>query len=79
MNLARFGGTKFLLALGAGIMTTILQWAGKIDPLGDNYMWVILGTVGAYITGNVAEAVKGMQTGRASKNTRSTDDKGDEK
>lgn len=55
MNTARLGGRRFLLALGAGLMTTVLQWFGKLDPAGMAYVAVIVGTVGAYITGNVLE------------------------
>ena len=45
-----------MLALGSSIMTTLLQWFGKLDPSGAAYMATILGVVGAYITGNVKEA-----------------------
>lgn len=77
-NLSALGGTKFIATIGAGFFTTLLQWHGKLDANGDNYKWVILGTVGAYIGGNVAQAVKDMQTSRAPRATRSTDTK-DEK
>ena len=46
------GGRRFLITLGSGVMTTLLQWAGKLDPAGTTYAMVILGTVGAYIGGN---------------------------
>lgn len=49
------GGRRFLLALGSGVTTTILQWAGKLDPAGSTYALVVLGTVAAYITGNVSQ------------------------
>ena len=54
MNLQRLGGRRFLLALGAGLITTALCWAGKIS--GDVYAMVVIATVGAYIAGNVIEA-----------------------
>lgn len=42
------GGRRFLLALGAGIMSSILVWFTKISS--ETYQWVILGTVGAFIS-----------------------------
>lgn len=45
------GGRRFLLALGAGITTSILQWFNKLDAAGSTYAMVIIGTVAAYITG----------------------------
>lgn len=53
--LTKLGGRKFLLALGAGMMTTLLQWFGKLDPAGLAYVAVITGTVGAFILGNVRQ------------------------
>lgn len=53
--LTKLGGRKFLLALGAGAMTTFLQWFGKLEPTGMVYAGIIAGTVGAYITGNVVQ------------------------
>ena len=41
--------------MGAGFTTTILQYFGKLDPAGTTYAMVILGTVGAYITGQAYE------------------------
>lgn len=55
-SLPAIGGTRFVLALGSGLMTTLLQWFGKLDPSGAAYVAVVLGVVGAYITGNVKEA-----------------------
>lgn len=53
------GGRRFVLAMGAGITTTILQWFEKLDPAGNTYMLVVLGTVGAYLAANTAQKVKG--------------------
>lgn len=53
------GGRRFVLAMGAGITTTVLQWFGKLDPAGNTYMLVVIATVAAYITGNTAQKVKG--------------------
>jgi hypothetical protein len=49
------GGRRFVLAMGAGITTTVLQWFGKLDPAGNTYMLVVIGVVGAYIAGNTAQ------------------------
>jgi uncharacterized membrane protein YeaQ/YmgE (transglycosylase-associated protein family) len=48
---------KFLLSLGCGAVTSSLCYLGKID--GAVYATVVLGTVGAYIAGNVAQKGKG--------------------
>jgi hypothetical protein len=55
MNLDTFGGRRFLLAMGSSITTTVLQYMGKIDAAGSTYALVVVGTVGSYIAGNVAE------------------------
>lgn len=49
------GGRRFLLAMGAGITTTVLQWFGKLDPAGSTYAMVVIATVAAYITGNTVQ------------------------
>jgi len=49
------GGRRFLLTLGAGIVTSALQYLGKLDANGSTYQTVIIATVAAYITGNVAQ------------------------
>jgi uncharacterized membrane protein YeaQ/YmgE (transglycosylase-associated protein family) len=46
---------KFIAMLIAGLAAFLLQWNGKLDTSGNAYMLIVLGTVGAYITGNVAE------------------------
>lgn len=49
------GGRRFLMALGAGVSTTTLQWFGKLDPAGGTYAMVVIATVAAYITGNTVQ------------------------
>lgn len=53
VNIEAVGGRRFIMAVGSAIMTTILQFVGKLDAQGSTYALVVLGTVGAYITGNV--------------------------
>ena len=55
MNFTHIGGRRFILTLGAGLATTLLQWFGKLDPAGSTYAMVVIATVAAYITGNVAQ------------------------
>ncbi len=45
--------TKFLATIGCGFVTSLLSWHGKISD--EVYGVVILGTVGAFITGVVIE------------------------
>lgn len=53
------GGRRFVLAMGAGITTTILQLLEKLDKDGNTYMLVVLGTVGAYLTANTTQKIRG--------------------
>ncbi len=50
------GGRRFMMSMLIGISTTLLTYFAKID--GPTYSLVILGTVGAYITGNTIQKVK---------------------
>jgi len=58
MNLYTLGGRRFLLTIGAGLVTAFLQWFGKLDPSGGAFSVVIVATVGAFIAGNVVEGKK---------------------
>lgn len=58
--LVSMGGRRFVLAAGAGAITSVLVWYGKITP--EIYRDVILGTVGMYIAGNTFQKVKAQQS-----------------
>jgi hypothetical protein len=51
--LSQLGGRKFLIALVCVITTTILCWNKHISD--GVYSAVVIATIGAYITGNVAQ------------------------
>ena len=55
INLQTIGGRRFLLAASSGIVASLLQWFEKLDPAGSTYALIVLGTVGAFIAGNVVE------------------------
>lgn len=57
INLA--GGRKFLLCVGCGAVTSVLLWFGKLES--GAYATIILGTVGAFIVGNVAAQKRGAE------------------
>ena len=50
------GGRRFIMSMLVGFTTAALTYLGKID--GTTYSLVILGTIGAYITGNTFQKVK---------------------
>ena len=54
--IVRLGGRRFVLSIGAALVTSWLTWAGRVD--GGIYAAVVLGTVGAYITGNTVQRVR---------------------
>lgn len=60
MTLENYGGRRFLLTVATGIATFVLVWLGKIS--GEVYATITIGTVAAYITGNVAQKIKQIGT-----------------
>jgi hypothetical protein len=51
----QMGGRKFLVTIGCGVATSLLQAAGKLDAAGTTYAMVTIATVGAFIGGNVVQ------------------------
>lgn len=51
--LTSLGGRRFLLTVGAGVVTATLAWYGKITP--EIYRDVIIGTVGLFIAGTTIQ------------------------
>lgn len=51
----KYGGRRFLMCMGAGITFTALLVASHIDQ--HVYQFLIVATIGAYITGNTAQKV----------------------
>lgn len=54
------GGRRFILCLLVGLSATILQFFEKLDTSGNAYAFVMVGIVGAYITGNTVQKTKGV-------------------
>jgi len=50
------GGRRFTITIGAGLVSTLLFVCHILSESG--FITLVLGTVGAYITGNTVEAVK---------------------
>lgn len=58
------GGRRFALTVGAGLVTSALQYLGKLDPAGTTYAAVVIGTVGAYIVGNTTQKWRESGSGK---------------
>lgn len=55
-SIEQLGGRRFLLCVMTGAATVTLAAAERID--GATYALVMIGVVGAYITGNTAQKIK---------------------
>ena len=51
--LDKFGGRRFLLAVGALVISSFMLWHGKIDQQVYGYLCFL--TYGAYLSGNVVQ------------------------
>lgn len=52
----KLGGRRFIMAMGCGMVCTVLVFFGKIS--GEVFATIILGTIGGYITGNLVQRIK---------------------
>jgi uncharacterized membrane protein len=53
--ITQLGGRRYTMAMGCGVVCTLLVVAKVIEPI--IFRDLILGTVAAYITGNVGEKI----------------------
>jgi hypothetical protein len=67
-HIEAWGGRRFLITLGAGIVDAVLVWHGKIS--GTDYVTLTIATVGAFIGANTwqkREQIKAGVTAEATK------------
>lgn len=50
-----YASRRFILSCACLTVATILQLLGKLDPSGNSYMLIVVGVVGAYVTGDTME------------------------
>lgn len=55
--MGRYASRRFLLAALSCVAATWLQYMGRLGAAGSTYALVVVGTVGAYITGNTAQKI----------------------
>lgn len=53
MNLQTFGGRRFILTVGCGLVCSVLLWFGKLTD--GSFTTIILGTVAVYIAANTTQ------------------------
>lgn len=51
-SIEAIGGRRFILTLLIGAAGTVLQWHGKMDAAGTQYVALMIATVATYIAGN---------------------------
>ena len=59
MNLDDYGGRRFLMTMGCGVVSTVLLWFGKIS--GSEYVTLVTLTVVPYIGFNTQEKIKAAE------------------
>jgi hypothetical protein len=63
MTLPTFGGRRFLLVLGCGIVCSFLVYRAKISDI--VFRDIVIGTVAVYIAGNTAQKHAQIKAGNA--------------
>jgi hypothetical protein len=58
MMIDSLGGRRFLTTIGCGLITSLLQWFGKLDPAGTTFSVVIGCTVAVFIAGRTVDQFK---------------------
>lgn len=66
--ISTLGGRRFMLSLGAGVVSSILVWYSKITP--EIYRDVIIACVAVYIGGNTWQKTKAPNTDSRPINTK---------
>jgi len=57
MNIESYGGRRFIMTMGFGVIATILLWFGKIS--GSEFVTLITLTVVPYIGFNTQQKIQG--------------------
>lgn len=57
MNIESYGGRRFIMTMGCGVVATILLWFGKIS--GSEFVTLITLTVVPYIGFNTQQKIQG--------------------
>jgi len=57
MNIESYGGRRFIMTMGCGVIATILLWFGKIS--GSEFVTLITLTVVPYIGFNTQQKIQG--------------------
>jgi len=59
MNLDSYGGRRFLMTMGCGVVSSALLWFGKIS--GSEYVTLVTLTVVPYIGFNTQQKIQGLK------------------
>lgn len=60
MNFTTFGGRRFFMTLGCGMVASVMVWFARITP--EVYAEILKWTVGVYIVGGTADNFKEFLT-----------------
>jgi len=60
MNMNNYGGRRFLMTMGCGVVSTVLLWFGKIS--GSEYVTLVTLTVVPYIGFNTQQKIQAVKS-----------------